>query len=298
MQNDSRDRDLVIVDDGSVSGMARWVPAMVVLSVVSGFIGLSWYAYNAGSQSLKDDDLLVVEAEKTPMKEKPLDPGGMKFPNQDKTIFDTFSNGNKQTKVERILPQPEEPMKKDVDSSETGTWINDKLQKTDVDTAEVAELKPDAIVKKVEALKQKASGDDSHIVIPAQPDKGIDDSQTFVAKKTPLKVEEPAPTEVKKEEPKKEVAKVEKAQPASGGNVSVQLGAFRSEEELNAAWNKMKLKHKVLSDKKPITIKADLGDKGIYYRLRVGGLSGAAEAKALCGVLTDKGQACILPVGK
>ncbi len=91
-------------------------------------MALAWYAYHAGTQSTKDEDLLVVEADKTPMKEKPLDPGGMKFPNQDKTIFETFSNAQP-PKVERVLPAPEEPLPQEMPiRPETTTWMNDKAQ--------------------------------------------------------------------------------------------------------------------------------------------------------------------------
>ena len=61
-----------------------------------------------------------------------------------------------------------------------------------------------------------------------------------------------------------------------------------------AAWKKIQHKHKELAGKKPLVAKADLGAKGIYYRLRVGGFPSAAEAKALCAVLAAKGQSCIL----
>lgn len=99
-------------DISNANGILKWIPTIMLVSVVTGFLALSYYAYNTGRQSVKEDDLLVIEAEKTPMKEKPLDPGGMKFPNQDKTIFETFSNNQAPAKVERVLPAPEEPITK------------------------------------------------------------------------------------------------------------------------------------------------------------------------------------------
>ena len=58
----------------------------------------------------------------------------------------------------------------------------------------------------------------------------------------------------------------------------------------------MHTKFKELSDKKPATIRADLGSKGIYYRLRVNSLD-AAGAKNICQSLSAKGQACIIAQG-
>ena len=132
MKNEADLSDLVIVSNDS--GLTRWAPLVVVLGVVAGFVTLSWYAYHAGIQSVKEEDLVVVEADKTPMKEKPSDPGGMQFPNQDKTVFETFSGNNAKQppKVERVLPVPEEPMakEKDAEASGTTTWVNKDIAKT------------------------------------------------------------------------------------------------------------------------------------------------------------------------
>src|SRR4051812_38416219 len=129
MNKEADGTDLIIV--ASNSGLTRWAPLVIVLAVVAGFVTLSWYAYHAGIQSVKEEDLMVVEADKTPIKEKPADPGGMQIPNQDKTVFETFSanNAKQPPKVERVLPVPEEPMPKDMDASDSTTWVNENLKK-------------------------------------------------------------------------------------------------------------------------------------------------------------------------
>jgi len=122
------DKKLMVVEE-PFSGAGRFIPAMVVMGALVGFVALAWYAYHVGAQSSREDDLLVVEADKTPIKEKPADPGGMQFPNQDKTIFETFSNkGEQPPKVERVLPTPEEPLPAATDNADTSSWVNDKLQ--------------------------------------------------------------------------------------------------------------------------------------------------------------------------
>ena len=328
MKNDSHDRNLVIVDEDAVAGLARWAPAAVVSAVIAGFIGLSYYAYHAGTQSVKEEDLVVVEADKTPLKEKPLDPGGMKFPNQDKTIFETFANNPQQpAKVERVLPRPEEPISKDVDTSTASTWINEKLH----NNAKVAptegketvvgdeDAKPQEKPAEAQTAQVAPASGDKHQVIAAEAPQDEEQSETFVAHKTPQKTEpkkaepEPKKAEVeldkqiekpKADKPKEEKPKPEKFQPEkakqadSSGGAVVQLGAYRSEQELNDAWEKMHIKFKELSDKRPVIMRADLGAKGIYYRLRVTGIASAADAKSLCDTLSSKGQPCIIPVGK
>lgn len=259
MKNDG-DPILMDEDDLPAGGVIRWLPGIVVGSALIGFIGLAWYAYHTGAQSLNEDELVVVVADKTPVKERPLDPGGMKFPNQDKTIFETFGNAPP-PKVERVMPAPEEPMPRDMDPSATKTWVNEKLQKPEEPAAKAEDPKPAKAEEKKEEKKE---------VIEAKP--------------APKAEEKPAPKLEPKPAPKA----------AAGGSSQVQLGAYGSEKEARAAWAGMQKKFKALADKDPRIVRADLGAKGVFHRLRVGGLS-AAEAKALCSALSAKGQAC-LPV--
>jgi hypothetical protein len=371
---------------------------VVVMAVVGGFVMLSWYAYHAGIRSVKEEDLLVIEADKAPLKEKPADPGGMHFPNQDKTVYNTFADTSRQTaKVERVLPVPEEPMSKErqkeaaearaeTEAGGPATWVNRDLQKnTGKDTAKDAKkaLDKSKIAATVAGPDEKTvytiKDANEHQVIAAQSGGEEDQSVSFVAPRKgaapaaavekaiqgpekkakpfdPEKIadkpvekaddtgksalkpmrenvfakEEPAdeapepgaqaklpgktqekpaagpaeetlvekgPVEKGQEQEKaKEASRPQERKTAAGGAV-VQLGAYRSEEEAQETWDKMHLKFKELSDKKPTIIRADLGARGVYYRLRIGSLASVADAKELCKALAGRGQACIIPVG-
>ena len=50
----------------------------------------------------------------------------------------------------------------------------------------------------------------------------------------------------------------------------------------------------MLGSMKPIVVKADLGKKGIYYRLRLGGFETQDEAKSACGKLKSRGVSCFI----
>jgi len=78
----------------------------------------------------------------------------------------------------------------------------------------------------------------------------------------------------------------------SGGFV-VQLAAFRDEPSALAAFKKLQKKYASLANLSADIQKADLGAKGIYYRLRAGFLD-KPSATALCGELSGKGQACFV----
>jgi hypothetical protein len=343
-------------------------------------MALAWYAYQTGSQSLKEEDLLVVEADKTPMKEKPSDPGGMQFPNQDKTIFDTFSGNNQQpAKVERVLPTPEEPMSKNMDNSETKTWINDKLHKPEpdkkepeqvigdskddkkpvelaVDEVPLFKVEPKADVKADKAEAEKKAKEEAAKL---QADKAAKDSQAKaqlekeaadkaskeadekaqsakdaadkaksakeaadkLAKEAEEKAKSAKDAEAKAKAEKEAADKLAKEKEAAekaakeklakeaeakdkqadkpvaapSGKYAVQLGAYRSEQEAKADWVLMQKKYKQFGTMQPVVVKADLGAKGTYYRLRTGTFSTSGEAKAFCNTMSILGQACILP---
>jgi hypothetical protein len=76
---------------------------------------------------------------------------------------------------------------------------------------------------------------------------------------------------------------------------TVQLGAWRSQAEADAGWDKAKAKAPaVLGQLSPQVVMADLPGKGRYYRLRVNPASGQSQA-SLCDNLISQGLAC-LPV--
>jgi cell division septation protein DedD len=75
---------------------------------------------------------------------------------------------------------------------------------------------------------------------------------------------------------------------------SVQLSSAREEKVAWGTWEKLKARHKALNDMKPLVIKADLGKKGIYYRLRVGGFDTKADAQSTCGKLKSRGLSCFV----
>jgi cell division protein FtsN len=82
---------------------------------------------------------------------------------------------------------------------------------------------------------------------------------------------------------------------ATGGGYVLQIGAYKSQADADTAWKAYKGKHAaLLSGYSDDVQQADLGDKGTWYRLRVGGLSDKEVATALCDRLKADGGACIL----
>lgn len=83
--------------------------------------------------------------------------------------------------------------------------------------------------------------------------------------------------------------------PASAGGYVLQIGAYKSQGDAETAWKAYKARHAALLTGYSDDIRqVDLGEKGTWYRLRIGGLSDREVANALCDRLKSDGGACLL----
>jgi hypothetical protein len=99
---------------------------------------------------------------------------------------------------------------------------------------------------------------------------------------------EPAP-------PPAAVAKKVEAKPVVSGQGAyvVQLLALRDEAATQTAWAGLQKKYPSLNAHAMDIERADLGDKGIYYRLRAAGFTSRSEAQSFCAKLKAAGQDCM-----
>lgn len=82
--------------------------------------------------------------------------------------------------------------------------------------------------------------------------------------------------------------------PADGKFV-VQIGSFRSEQQALDTWDTLSNRLPLILGKTRADVqRADLGAKGIYYRLRASSFVDRATANSFCGKLKSKGQDCIV----
>jgi tetratricopeptide (TPR) repeat protein len=75
---------------------------------------------------------------------------------------------------------------------------------------------------------------------------------------------------------------------------SVQLSSAKDEKLAWGIWDKLKARHKVLANENPIVVRADLGAKGIFYRLRLAGFEDSKSASSVCSKLKSKGLKCFV----
>jgi len=75
---------------------------------------------------------------------------------------------------------------------------------------------------------------------------------------------------------------------------SVQLASAASEDAAWSVWKKMKARNKALESKDPVVVRADLGTKGIFFRVRLVGFDSQSEASGECSKLKSRGVKCFV----
>jgi cell division protein FtsN len=83
--------------------------------------------------------------------------------------------------------------------------------------------------------------------------------------------------------------------PAATGAYLVQVSSQRNEADAQASYRALQSKFPaVLGSHAPVIKRADLGDKGVYYRAMVGPFGTSEEASQLCGSLKSAGGQCVV----
>ena len=250
---DDDDDDYYTYDatDDDDEGRRRPLVILAIIALLILFAGVVFFAYKQGVKQGALDNPPVIRADSSPIKVAPENPGGIKIPHQDRSVYDRISgtdDNNAAPDTEHLLPSPEEP----IQMAPSQPAAQPEAPVTTAVPTTVPETTP------------KATSPDTVVVQPAPV--------------TPAKpVQEP----------------VEKATTAATGNYVVQLAAFRDEPSARDAYAKLQNKFPALKRLSADIQKADLGSKGIYYRLRAGYLS-KADATALCSDLAAQKQACFV----
>jgi SPOR domain len=235
----------------------RIVGALLVMTV---FAGGLWFAYVEGARHAAgaggSGDIPLIRADTRPMKVKPAEPGGMPIPDRDMLIY-----GQNRPIVEHLLPPPEQPM---------------ALPAPPPPAATSAAQAPAGASGAVAPPAVAPGSNTAPAVADARPEQSA-----------ALPPANPHPTPSKPAEMA--------SQPGKARAVRLQLGAVRSEEVAREEWARIKRSNPdLLGRLTAVAIRADLGDKGVYYRIQAGPVGDPATAERLCGELRQRHLPCII----
>ena len=105
--------------------------------------------------------------------------------------------------------------------------------------------------------------------------------------------------EVARPRPQAVTAGVPEANGTAAAGARVQLYSARSRARALAAWGRLSSEEKdLLGSLTHRVVEAEIPNRGVFYRLRVGPLVDKAAARRLCGLLKGRGRDCFVPAEK
>jgi SPOR domain len=253
-------------DEEPAARPRRALAAGAALLVMGLFAGGLWFAYVAGTRHSDatggGGDIPLIRADTRPMKVKPAEPGGMQIPDRDMLIY-----GESRPAVEHLLPPPEQPMARPAPPPAPPAEA-ESSQPSAVPQAPAAETAPIATAPNAAATPASTP------VVPAQPEQ---------------------PAAVPPANPRRTPPKAAPAEATSTtGGIRLQLGSVRSEGLAREEWDRIKRGNAdLLGNLSAVAVRADLGDKGVYYRIQTGPVGGAARADRICGRLKQRHLDCM-----
>lgn len=282
------------------SGLSYAARRIITLCVLTALLcgGGAWL-WKSKSTTIPAD-IPTVKAEGS-YKQKPEEPGGIDIPHQDVEVYKKISGGENGSKpqVEHLLPPPETPnITPSTVPAPTGIDMNDGLQSesllqpTTVGEPGHSEPKPlpetapaPAVVTPSPApveVAPPAAAPAPPMEAPAAASKPAETKQ--IEKLTPPAVKKPAVVERAKEAP----AVIAK------GNAVVQLASSTSESEAMTRSGELKSKYRLqLGGAQLRVVRADLGAKGIYYRIQSQPMS-ESSAQSICRAMKAVQGGCFI----
>lgn len=304
-------------DSGMVSQFFRndrkylVIGGTAVTIVIIAIIGI----IRSGVTPVNIEELPIIQAETTPIKEKPEKNNQVKH--QDKTVYDNISENHRKVvekvakKTEEVLSIPEIDVSESLSAEDKKTIIRafedlapDREYKIDYIEEHSALTKEENRTLRVLKNKKKLS---------AVEKKQLDDltKKISASYKSEVTAEESLPpiksvtnvaTKKKKKRLKDLVAgradKEKLAQNVSRtrkGTVMVQIASVPSKAAAESEYNRLVSKNRFLKGKGKKIYKVDLGPKkGVMYRIQVGPFKNKDEAKKIITAMQDNGCAAYI----
>lgn len=277
-------------DRGGRGGRGMMIAALVGGVALLGGIGA--FAMNWGGDSGAP---ALVQADGSPMKIRPENPGGSSVPHQDSAVYDTVSRsgGADQPVQQRLVSGTEEPMAipqpNDMEDDELAalTKGEDRIQPTEV-SADPAQDPLAVAPRKVRTMVVKPDGtlvpaDEPAVNSAAEPT--VEDIAN-----TPVGEPELITTGATRAVPAKVVA----AAPVVAGGWSVQVASQPSEAGASKSMADISKRYgNVIGTRGSNIVKAEVEGKGTYWRVRVAAAS-RDDAVSLCSNLKSAGGSCFV----
>ena len=253
-------------DDDGEGGLSGFSVLVIGLVMLGAFVAITGIAYQQGIKRGENNGTPYVAADPEPIK---IESADTSEPVDDREVYDVFDGEDDETPT--ILAEgPEEPVDRD---------SNDPIASIAAGATEVSEDVVDEVNDRIASIAEEDAS--------ALNNDASDDNDP-----EPVAATEPTPVSTA---PVDTRPIVRTATEALSGSHVVQVGAFRSDAEAKAQWGRMQSRLGDYLDGKSFDVEAaDLGDRGVYHRLRIGPFSSSDAAKDYCTGLKERGQDCLI----
>lgn len=256
------------------------LPLLIVLAllVLAMFGGVVWMAYSYGVVHGRAEPQLLAAAP-GPARIAPANPGGAETPYKGFKIYEQPAPPDDDANATPATTTPAAKPPAPVVAAKSATPVAAPRDAAPVvkEAAPVTAMKPAAAPPVIKPQPKIAAAAPVRMAPPASataPPKSLMAASPVAAKPV---AEKPA------------------AAPAASGSYVLQIGAYKSQADAEKAWRGYKAKHAaLLAGYGPDVAQADLGDKGIWYRLRIAGFASKDVASAMCDRLKADGGSCFL----
>ena len=278
-------------DEEDVEGSRLPLLIVLALLVLAMFAGFVWLAYSEGVARGRGE-APVITADAGPARVAPANPGGtaesykgFKVYEQPAPPDEDTAQNTAQKPAASAQSQAASPPAQARPAAPAMT-----AQTAPAKTAATAALVPPTRMAVAEPPKPAPAAKPSQL--PAQPAKPIGPATAPPRSLNSAAATPPVTAAVK---PSPAAPVPVSSPPAASGSVVLQIGAYKSQADANTAWTIYKSKHAaLLAGYSPDVQQADLGDKGTWYRLRIGSFPSRDVASALCDRLKADGGNCFL----
>jgi len=262
---------------------------------------IAWYSYHAGIKEGSEGAAPLLKPN-GPMKVAPDNPGGTQIPHKDISIYQSLNEGAKESKVERILPPPEQPLMPPAappTASQGGTPGEKPAENSRVRSADT--IPGRAPIVPIPAIPPGAATPSARSLIPpSAPPTAPKAPQVALNAPTEKTAppSKPAAKDVRtapvKPAPSPSAARETKVASIPAGAYKVQIGSVSSEEQAGRLWNTQRDKSGGLLSRLAMNIEKTVIKGKPFYRVQAGPLKDAADARKLCDGLKQRQIGCFV----
>ncbi len=234
-----------------------------------------WIAYPGEDAT---NEVPIIRADSGAYKTTPEEPGGMAIPHRDSTIFS--AQGNPDARVENLLADndAEEPMTK----SDLFAGLNTQIE----------DAPPQPQTTQAEPMREPVASEDLVPVMEAPVSANAGQSEITDISPAPVERQAAAEAEVAQAEPAAGAATAAPKAIASGTHF-VQLASITDKAKAATAYKELQKKFPALANMDYRVETADLGAKGIFYRIQAGPVA-KVDADKACAAIKSASGSCLI----